>query len=173
MKKLMLVVSLLFTINLSAAKHIGNVDVSTSGCVNYKWLHYNSYGGINKPKANICYDINQVIFNTIRWKGDVYDLGRWYTDRVQGTTNSTHYDMEGNEIYILVDVFGVPSDEPTVMYKYKTLNALYYQNIVNNGIVNGTRYWFLYQGDSDWGGVESGDIIVKKYATEKDRLQVK
>ena len=36
MKKLMLIVSLLFTINLSGASNIGNVDVSTSGCVNYQ-----------------------------------------------------------------------------------------------------------------------------------------
>jgi hypothetical protein len=71
-------------------------------------------------------------------------------------------------MYIAVDVFGVPSNKPSVTYKYRTLNAIYYENIANQGIVNGTRYWFLYQGT-----VSSGDIIVKRYSTEKDRLHVK
>jgi hypothetical protein len=167
MKKLMLIVSLLFTINLSAVQDWGNVSANSSGCANYKWDRY------TLPQANTCYDINQVLFHSIRWNGNVYDFHRFYSDNVKGYTSSTHYDLEGNAIYIAVDVFGVPSDEPTVMYKYKTLPLYATQNIINHGIINGTRYWFEYLADRDWGKVNSGDIIVKEYATEKDRVRGK
>lgn len=51
---------------------------------------------------------------------------------------------------IAVDVFGVPANEPTVMYKYQTLNAVGYTQLINYNsnptIVNGTRYYFDYNG---------------------------
>ncbi|MDD2697703.1 MAG: hypothetical protein PHF17_02750 [Arcobacteraceae bacterium] len=163
MKKIILIVSLFFTINLSAAEYIGNVDVSTSGCVNYKWDRY------TQPQANICYDIYGIQAEYIDYYGTkYYNSG----EIVKGFTSSTTYNHEGSWMYIAVDVFGVPTNQPNVTYKYKTLSAPYYENIVNNGIVNGTRYWFLYQGDSNWGNVESGNIIVKEYATEKDSLYI-
>lgn len=152
MKKIILIVSLFFTINLSAGQYIGDVDVSTSGCVNYKW------DTSIQPQANICYDINQVLFHSIRWEGVVYELGDWYSDNVKGSKSSTYYDIEGNAVYILVDVFGVPSNQPEVEYNYIPLTAVAYQHIVNNGIVNGTRFWFEYNGN-----VGSGNLKVRRY----------
>lgn len=75
----------------------------------------------------------------------------------------------------VVDVFGVPNTEPTVMYKYRTLPIVASENIINsNGgnIINGKRYVFAYYQDANWGAVDSGDIIVKKYATVVDSLHV-
>ena len=72
---------------------------------------------------------------------------------------------------IVIDVFGVPADEPTVMYKYQTLNATGYEQIINYNsspaIINGSRYYFEY-----FGNVGSGDIIVKLHSKYVDELHV-
>jgi hypothetical protein len=61
-------------------------------------------------------------------------------------------------MWVFVDVFGVPANEPEVHFNYNYLNAYYYQHISNNGIVNGTRYWFYYNGN-----VSSGSLKVKRH----------
>jgi len=157
MKKLMLIVSLLFTMNLSAASPLNwDVDVKDSMCyyLGHSWDRYTA------PRENTCHNIRKIATSNIGWEAT-------YNKSI------TSYNHEGNWMWVVVDVFGVPSSEPQVTYKYKTLSAHYYQNIVNKGIINGTRYYFLYQGDKDWGNVESGNILVKRYSTIKTRLYVK
>lgn len=167
MKKLLLVISLLFTLNLSAATNWGDVSVTTSGCQNFAW-------DINTdPEADLCFDINAVQSDYVLYNNQQYfDAG----ELVSGYTTSTYFNHEGNYLLVSVDVFGVPSTQPTVLYKYKTLPLYAFQNIVNysgGNIINGTRYWFVYFADSDWGPVNSGDIIVKKYLDVVDTLYVK
>lgn len=117
--------------------------------------------GINHPQANTCFDIRNV----------GTDLNGW-DNGSHGSATTTAQNLEGSVMYILVDVFGVPADEPTVMYKYQTLYAVGYEQIVNYNsspaIINGKRYWFKYNSN-----VGSGDIIVKHYSNYVDQIHVK
>lgn len=129
----------------------------------YSWTHYvnnNPLAGINDPEANICFDIRNVGTDLNGWDNGSY-----------GSATTTVQNLEGSYMLILVDVFGVPADEPTVMYNYQTLNAVAYYQLVNYdsipAIINGRRYYFEY-----YGNVGSGDIIVKHYADYVDELHV-
>jgi len=160
MKKILLVISLLFTINLSA------VDISESSCKNFAW------DSNTAPQADLCFDIQYILPEYILYNGNAY---YGYYEDVKGYQSSTSLNHEGSFLYIYVDVFGVPNTQPTVMYKYKTLPIVASENIINtNGgnIINGKRYVYKYQEDSDWGPVNSGDIIVKKYTNVVDSIHV-
>jgi hypothetical protein len=96
MKKLMLIVSLLFTINLSAVQDWGNVSAKTSMCY-YQGYSWNRY---TLPQANTCYNIRGVQSHFTGWE-DTYNKSR------------TSKDHAGYYMLVAVDVFGVPSDKPT------------------------------------------------------------
>ena len=92
MKKLVLLITLVFSINLSALENLGNDNVNTSMCYvwGYSWTHYvnnNPLAGINDPQANICFDIRNV--GTTFWD-----------DGSHGNATSTANDLEGD--YLLV-----------------------------------------------------------------------
>ncbi|QKJ24042.1 hypothetical protein [Poseidonibacter lekithochrous] len=158
MKKIVLLMALaLSSISLNAASLLGQVSVKDSMC--YYWG--NSWTHPTLPNANTCFDIRNVYTNLNRWDNGSH-----------GNVTKTSKNLEGDYMLIQVDVFGVPANEPTVMYKYQTLNAVGYEQIVNYdsnpAIINGSRYWFQYRGN-----VGSGDIIVKHYANYVDELEVR
>lgn len=154
MKKMLLVISLLFTMNLNAAEHWAPEDMKTSYCyyMGYDWFNGDSktYNGTT-ISSNMCHNILQI-----------YSLGTSAIDGTQGIGSEYTYnrydtanDHGGSMLLAVVDVFGLPATEPTVMYKYKTLPLYAYNYIVNyddpNDIVVGQRYYFLYEEDTDWG----------------------
>ncbi len=163
MKKLIFTIlslSVLFTSSASA------VDVSDSSCKNFAW------DTSTAPQSDLCFDIQYVQPEYILYNGTSY---YGYYEEVKGYQTSTYFNHEGSYLYIYVDVFGVPNTEPTVMYKYRTLPIVASENIVNSSggnIINGKRYVFAYYQDANWGAIDSGDIIVKKYATVVDSLHV-
>ncbi|WP_108062546.1 hypothetical protein [Poseidonibacter lekithochrous] len=108
------------------------------------------------PNANTCFDIRNVYINLNGWDNGSYC-----------SVIKTSKNLEGDYMLIQVDVFGVPVNEPTVMYKYQTLNTIGYKQIVNYDRRHASRYYCQFNAN-----VGSGDIIVKHYANYVDELHV-
>lgn len=147
MKKMLLLIGLVFAVNANAVSYSNNnVSIKDSMCyyMGASWTHPAS------PSADICFDIRALGTNGGGWDPQVY-----------GSVAQTVNDHSGNYMVVVVDVFGVPANVPEVEFNYKKLTPVKYDHIINYdstpAIVNGKRYWYeIYTS------ITSGNVKVRK-----------
>lgn len=115
MKKMLLLIGLVFAVNANANVYSGNsYSVDTSACYNFKWNH------LETPDADTCFDIRTL-----------YTNGAGVDPKVWGYSTSTVNDHSGTYMVVAVDVFGVPANEPEVEFNYKRLTPIKYDYLIN------------------------------------------
>ncbi len=130
MKKMLLLIGLVFAVNVNAVSYSGeNYNINTSMCYPYKWSHS------TQPSSDRCFDIRMIGTPNVGWDPRPY-----------GSATSTVLDHSGSYMVVAVDVFGVPASLPEVEFNYNKLTPYKYDHIINYNsnpaIVNGKRYWY-------------------------------